>query len=147
VIRGARSSWLSQWQVRVAIGCLTLAVSGCGSAAPEMARVSGKVTIRGKPLTTGTITFVSTDNVRPNASSKIGTDGTFNLRTTLGEGAQPGEYRVVITDVNAGEVLDSAPKAPGKSKAAISSRYANPDTSNLNAVVKAGSNALSFDLK
>jgi hypothetical protein len=75
------------------IGCLLLAfaAAGCGSAA---GKVSGKVTIDGKPLPGGVITFVPTD---PNASPKaaeIDASGEFHdLEVAAGDVAISVENR------------------------------------------------------
>jgi hypothetical protein len=142
------ASCIGRWRAWVAFLCLACSLLGCGSTGPEMARVNGKVTRHGKPLTQGTITFVSTDDGRANASSAIGAEGAYDLKTNApGDGVQPGEYRVVVSDVNASEVLGSRPQAHAKSATALPSKYANPDTSNLSAVVKSGQNTIPFDLK
>jgi hypothetical protein len=70
---------------------MTVVASGCGEpATPERtteATVKGTVTVKGRPLTGGKVTFDSGGN-RPDAkdnTSPIGPDGTFSVKTLAGE--------------------------------------------------------------
>ena len=131
------------------IAALALVVAGCGSSGPEMASVYGTVTYQGKPLEKGTISFVSTDPERPNASGTIQPDGTYELQTREpDDGAQVGDYRVAVTDIDP-EVFNSAlPGEPVEApKSAIPEKYQNAQESGLTAKVESGSNNLDFDLK
>ena len=97
-----------------------------------MARVSGKITFEGKPVTEGNIAFVSTDPGRPNASSPIGPDGSYDLLTQeKGDGARVGDYRVSIIGRGRGQILDYIPKnnpvEPPKSSDPAT--FESPDTS------------------
>jgi hypothetical protein len=126
-----------------------LTVPACGPSGPEMARVRGKVTIKGGgPMTRGTVSFASTDPARANASSQVGADGTYDLQTREpGDGAQLGEYKVTVSDVETSQILDYIPKKPvAKPKALISSKYGSAETTPLSATVKRGSNTFDFEL-
>jgi hypothetical protein len=114
-----------------------------------MGRVRGTVTVKGQPLTKGTITFVATDEKRPNATSMIGSDGSYDLQTREpGDGAELGDYHVVVSDVANSEILDYIPKkAVAKKAALISPKYGSVDTSGLKATVAGGSNRKDFDLE
>src|SRR5437588_6653569 len=86
---------------------LALTAPGCRSEGPELARVRGKVTVKGQPLTRGTVTFAATDPNRLNASSQIGSDGSYDLQShEPGDGAELGEYVVTVSDVDVSKVLD-----------------------------------------
>ncbi len=77
-----------------------LAAVGCGSSGPTMGRVSGTVTYKGKPLEKGTVTFLSTDGERPNATGPIQA-GSYTLQTTEpGDGAVVGEYKIAVSDID-----------------------------------------------
>ncbi|QDV71939.1 hypothetical protein [Botrimarina mediterranea] len=65
----------------VVASCVVM--SGCGST-QELAPVRGKVTYKGKPLTTGVVMFQPLSG--PPARGRIQPDGTFELEM-LGEGA------------------------------------------------------------
>ena len=78
----------------VSVGCVLLC--GCGPKVPPTASVHGKVTIGGKPVTTGRITFYPENNVRP-AIGAIGTDGAYRLTTFhSNDGAILGKHVVTI---------------------------------------------------
>jgi hypothetical protein len=125
-----------------------LIVSACGPGGPEMAAVSGKVSYNGKPLTKGNVSFVSTDTRRPPASGPIGPDGSYSLQTADGRsGAQLGEYKVAITDIDPDAPNADIPGMPIKTKSDIPKKYADPDKSELKATVTGGSNSVNFDLK
>ncbi len=128
--------------------CLCLATFGCGSSGPEMARVRGTVTYQGKPMTKGTITFVSPDEKRPNATSAIGADGSFDLQTVEpGDGAQVGDYVVTVSGVGTDEILDYIPKTPVENKSPIPLKYQSADTSGLKQTVKSGRNSVEIKLE
>ena len=107
--------------------------------------------MKGQPLTQGNITFVPTDAKRSNATSLITSEGTYDLQTNEpGDGAEPGDYQVVVTDVANSEILDYIPKKKSdvsKHVAKISPKYASADGSGLKAKVVSGSNTFDFDLE
>jgi len=122
-------------------------VIGCGGGGgPEMAKVTGKVTYQGKPLTKGTISFISTDPNRANANSVIGPDGSYSLQTTNpGDGAVVGEYKIIVSDIDPNALNTPAPGEPvKKQERVIPEKYENPDASGLTRKVERGSN--SFDI-
>jgi hypothetical protein len=78
---------------------LMLAGSGCGSGAAKLYKVSGKVTLDGKPVSHATVEFEPVDPAggQKPASGQTGEDGTFTLTTnTSGDGAAAGKYKVAI---------------------------------------------------
>jgi hypothetical protein len=133
------------------IVCLFL--PACGDSGPTipMGTVSGKVSYQGKPLTSGTVTFVSTEDSRPNANGEISPDGTYNLHTqNQGSGAAVGDYNVMISSVDTKEYNTKLPgTAPleKKIKSTVPKKYDDPKTSGLKETVKSGSNTINFDLK
>jgi len=114
-----------------------------------MGRVSGKVTADGKPLEAGTVTFISTDGQRPNATGAIKSAGSYTLQTVEpGDGAVVGEYKVAITDVDSAALNTALPGAPViPPKSAIPKTYQDAGSSGLSAKVERGSNTHNFDLK
>jgi hypothetical protein len=92
------------------------------------ATVSGKVTMQGKPLDAGTLTFVSLDQKTPKVvSTTIAKGGTYSLKDL-----PPGKYAVAIAGEKAGIV-------PAK--------FATTDTSGLSYQAQAGSNQYDIELK
>ncbi|RCS47752.1 hypothetical protein DTL42_14645 [Bremerella cremea] len=119
---------------------LLIAAVGCGSAGPEMGDVKGTVTYKGKPLTTGTITFVPETDGLPNAFAEIQTDGTYVAQTRdFGNGVPVGKHRVMIIAVK-----DHGPEAPVE--AILPVKYSSDSQSGLKAEVSAGENIIDFPL-
>jgi hypothetical protein len=142
---------------RFCLSCFTvivcLIVPACGESDPTlpMGKVSGKVTYQGKPLTGGTVSFVSTETKRPNANGPISPDGTYNLHTqNFGSGAALGDYDVMISAVDPNEYNTPLPGTAAlekKTKTTIPKKYGDPKTSGLKETVKSGTNTFDFDLK
>jgi hypothetical protein len=139
---------------RMAAAALAVAVGGCStdSSSPmsSMPRreVSGKVTLNGQPLAVGKIQFVPVDpgtdkSPRLPASGAI-KDGTFTIPQE--EGPVPGKYHVSISSQPALEVTPD--KEPGSLSKPAPEKV--PDKYNrktgLEADIKDGENALTFDL-
>lgn len=136
-------------KLMVALALPTLVVGCGGSGGPEMARVSGKVTYQGKPLTKGTISFISVDPNGTNANSVIGPDGSYSLQTTNpNDGAVVGEYRVIVSDIDPNALNTPAPGEPvKKQERTIPEKYEKPDTSGLTKKVESGSNTFDIALE
>ncbi|QDV70001.1 hypothetical protein Poly24_37200 [Rosistilla carotiformis] len=139
------------WLDVCVVATCCFALVGCGpSGHPGLIPVSGKVTIDGEPLQTGTVEFIpdtSKGTTGQVAFGQIGADGTFQLRTfEPNDGVKPGSYKV---GVQAMEVVPFDPEAPEppSDKSLIPTRYADAITSGLTAEVKPESNdPLQFEL-
>ena len=140
--------------MRALINCLvvpSMAVlmcvsAGCGGGPdrPKTVAVTGKVTSKGQPVTSGTVAFVPTaaNGPRP-ASGEIDSSGNYKLMTfEPGDGALPGEYKVSISSFTG---ADPATKSEGKK--ALPDKYYRADTSGLTASIKPGDSAKVFDFK
>jgi len=125
-----------------------LVATGCGSSGPVMGRVSGEITYKGKPIEKGTITFISTDGVRPNATGMIDS-GTYAMTTTEpGDGVVVGEYKIAFSDINPEDYNTPLPGAPRKApKPGLPKKYLNADTSGLTFKVEPGSQTKNFELE
>lgn len=136
------------------------AVLGCGDPAPPpLAKVNGKVTYQGKPLTMGRVLFVpiapKQDGSREYpAGGSIGEDGNYELTTIeKGDGAAIGEHKVVVMAMTGGAAPsgfyngEAASKAkPAKLKSLIPEKYSSPDTTTLSYKVVAGANTFDIEL-
>src|SRR5690242_5652638 len=72
------------------------AAAGCGPSGPDIAHVSGRVTMDGKPLANATVVFIPEDG-RP-AGARTNAAGDYVLNFTEGRrGAIPGKNTVRIT--------------------------------------------------
>ena len=138
-----RPGW---YWVALLTGGTVLAASGCSNGSDEkLAPVSGKVTVDGKPLTTGSVSF------RPDASqgnmsqhqpnSAIDTEGNFELFVPPArKGAPLGWYKVVVTAYD-----DPWPGKPLKSF--IDMRYSDEKTTPLTIEVVEKPEPGCYDLK
>jgi len=117
-------------------------MAACGSSSRyETVPAKGTVTYKGQPLEKGQIQLLPDNG--PVAVGLI-EKGNFVVGTNAdGDGAPPGKYRVTVfsykeTKNRFGETT---------TKAAIPTRYANPDTSNLLVEIPAaGNEAIKVDL-
>lgn len=101
--------------------------------------VKGSVVLAdGKPLTEGEITFVPVKNTSHTATGKIGTDGTFTLKSgDLGDGAAEGEYKIKV------ESALTVPSADAKKKKFIVPvQFQDEDGSDIRITIKSGPNNL-----
>ncbi|HEV3236940.1 MAG TPA: hypothetical protein VGZ25_08120 [Gemmataceae bacterium] len=73
-----------------------LTAAGCGGSG-NVTKVEGIVTLDGKPLPGATVSFVPVKEGGKPAFGRTDNDGTFRLTTfRTDDGAQPGEYQVVV---------------------------------------------------
>jgi hypothetical protein len=117
---------------------LFAAVSGCGPTGERFLPVAGKVTLDGKPLPVGAVSF------RPDASKgnksmhiptgEINAQGNYVLETTGKKGAPPGWYKVLVfADAWAlKEVVSARPPTP---KWMMNLKYTEPTTTPLSVEV------------
>jgi hypothetical protein len=79
---------------------------GCGPSGPRLEPVSGKVTLDGAPLKSGTVTLVADESKGTkqvgSSSGAIGSDGTYRITTDGKDGAPPGWYKVVVITMGPG---------------------------------------------
>jgi hypothetical protein len=116
------------------------ALCGCGGAYP--ASVRGVVTLDGKTLHTGTVTFHPVAG-GPAAYGGIQADGTYQIATGASKGLPPGEYIVTVV----------ATELPGNDRAGVAvgklitpPRYGTMQQSNLRKTVQPGANDIPLDL-
>lgn len=147
------------------LGCLVcLMLGGCGRGL-SLGKVSGRVTVAGKPVTSGTIMFHPESENAPAAVGAIGPDGTYTLTTVkAGDGAVVGSHRVTIqaTTVGEGSLVEAKSLeqemelarmppgrkvlVPGKVTWVVPEKYSQLQTSTLAAKVESGSNKLDFEV-
>jgi hypothetical protein len=120
---------------RIAPGLLALAAfAACGypGQGEKLVPVAGRVTVDGRPLTFGAVSF-RPDPSRGNASrhhptGTIDADGRFELYTTGEKGAPPGWYKVLVfaDDNQAG-----GPVHPAPPRWAVAAKYTGEQTTDL----------------
>jgi hypothetical protein len=129
--------------VRRAAGpaCLLLLV-GCSNT-PPMGQVSGKITVKGKPVGYGSVMFVPAAG--PVASGTLDPSGAYTLTTFKpNDGALVGDHKVVVEAYTITKSRD--PSMDDQANPASNKKYYNVATTPLTATVKEGPNALDFDL-
>ncbi|MEA1951635.1 MAG: hypothetical protein U9N87_09630 [Planctomycetota bacterium] len=70
----------------------------CGCGGDGRLPVSGNITLDGKPLELGAITFVPSGDKKANSSGTTVTEGKYSLPS--GKGLMAGKYRVSITPIH-----------------------------------------------
>jgi hypothetical protein len=124
------------------------ALAGCGGGGS----VSGKVTLDGEPLPSGTVTFHPV-GPGPAAIGTIGSGGRYELAIGGDRTVPPGDYLVTVDATEA--VTSEPPAAPGKGpppppkppRRLTPARYADKDTTDLRFTLKPGSNTIDLRLK
>jgi hypothetical protein len=126
---------------------LALACASCGNK-NNMYPVSGKVTCKGSPASGATVFFARPGGDRMNdhlMMGIVGDDGSFEMVCgSLGKGAPPGEYDVLIEWKQG---IEQNKGRPQRGPDLLQGRYADPKNPRFRVVVKAERNTLApFDL-
>ncbi|MGP0069255.1 MAG: hypothetical protein ACLQGP_37350 [Isosphaeraceae bacterium] len=158
----------NQWRmIAIALSAATaVVIQGCSSddsGLDKRYKVSGKVTYGGSPVAKGTIAFEPSNPPPPKGRFASGyiENGYYTLTTSIdGDGALPGEYKVVISSSTAdmtglakekGGLVHQGDKDFQKivkdSKSMVPIKYSKSETSGLTKKVEATSNSFDFDLK
>jgi hypothetical protein len=165
-----RKEWMAMGAARRAILFLGIAgfaaMVGCDSEIKyEHAKVHGKVTYKGKPVTFGSVLFMPVEApkegiIQP-ASGTISPEGTYELTSQSTAGAILGEHKVVVIAVEGGKLAPPTaatkeglqaptPAVKGSKelqlKSAVPKKYADPSTTTLTRKVVAGDNAIDIEL-
>jgi len=140
-------------------GALAVGAAGCGKS-DKLYPVSGKVTLKGAPLTAGVVNFVpdaAKGNKTPHGpTGTIGSDGSFSLTSEGKTGAPLGWYKATIfTDVpGMGGMSPTVPSTPGaptplapKSAVQIDPKYKDASNTPLSFEVVATPSAGQYDIK
>jgi hypothetical protein len=112
-------------------------LSGCGR---HESAITGKVTVDGKLLTSGTVAFYPKSGGAA-AYGSIQADGTYKIVTGGADGLAAGDYVVTV-------VATTGPQ-PGFpfGKKLTADRYGKVETSDLNFSVKPGSHQIDLELR
>jgi hypothetical protein len=121
-----------------------LSASGCGTEGPELVPVVGTVKLDGKPASEGAVTYRHASTGAFEASGLIQPDGTYKLMQKDREGAQVGQYRVVV-------FVRKTPRTPtgemaGLPAIIVNQKFTNPKTTPLSVEVKKDAPAGHYDL-
>jgi hypothetical protein len=131
-------------------------LAGCGSGRPTPVRVTGRVTLNGRPVDAASVTLMPERGGRP-ASGTTDSAGGFTLSTfAVGDGALPGDYAVTVTKfaLRAGAVVPATEVSgdglmgamPEIGNSMLPEIYGNPATSGLRISVTKGMPAVELVL-
>ncbi len=123
-----------------------LLVAGCSSAPddrPELAEVTGVVTLDGKPVPKASVAFSPTNGMR-GASGQTNEAGEFELSYAACMGAPLGEHTVEISTRR--EIQDEFGGVAGMEPETIPAQYRGNDTTLTATVTADGENHFVFDL-
>jgi hypothetical protein len=146
-------TWLVRGMAGLGAALLLGAAVGCQNATENFLPVAGKVTLEGKPLQVGTVSFRA-DTSKGNKTmhvpnAEIDSQGNYELVTQGKKGAPPGWYKVVVF-ANAHDLVAlSAPPTtarPAAPKWMMHVKYTDPSTTPLAIEVVATPSAGAYDL-
>ena len=126
-------------------------VLGCGSSGPELAGVTGTVTLDGEPLPNAVVTFIPEASATPGdkslrmATATTDDGGWYRMQfSTARTGVQPGKYKVAISTFRSAEENDEGAMDPGAPES-VPDVYNRKTT--LTADVPSGGGTFDFELK
>jgi len=122
-----------------------LALCGCGSAGPDVSKVSGTVTFKGQPVRDGIVSFMSDSGF--GTSALLGEDGSYQLRSQHGKGIPSGIYKVTVSPMSE-DVAESKSRSYRVAKRDdIPSKYQDFETSALELRVEEGPQVFDIQMK
>ncbi len=123
----------------VVLGAALWFLAGCSG--NPVGTVSGKVTYKGKAVTTGTVNFINPTTGTAADPARLDASGAFKLSNPLGAGT----YKVYL------QPPQPEPVAPGKKVVmepfSVPQKFQNPQTTTLSFEVKVGDNDFPIELK
>lgn len=133
-----RSAASIRWVPLVLIALVGTAIIGCGSSGPEMAPVTGVVTLDGAPVADAAVMFMPEGGGRP-ATGVTDAEGKFALETAEpGDGALIGKHKVTVTGVKVTGMQATEDGLSGvvdpsqiKEEWFVPQKYSKPETSGL----------------
>jgi hypothetical protein len=128
---------------RLAVIAALVSISGCGG--PYDAKLRGQVTLDGKAVPRGTVSFAPIGG-GPIAYSRIDTDGSYSAQTGREVGLPAGDY-VVTVIANELPTVETPPGVPPPDGKPITPEwYRSKETSGLKFTVKRGKNEFNLEL-
>ncbi len=122
--------------VLLSVACIT----GCGGA-QGMGSISGKVTLKGEPVTTGRIGFLSKETGK-GAAGDISSTGEFEINSSL----PAGTYTVTVNPPSPKPPQEGEPVTKPPNPKGFPKKFRSSETSDLKVEVKSGSNQLEIDM-
>ena len=127
-------------------GCCLLQ-SGCGHSEREMATVSGKVSLNGRPAIAGRIIFAHVEG--PSAVAEIQPDGTYSVKAAVGQTKVTIDHHEKSKPVASGPepMMRARMKGLTQGDSLVPERYTDARTSGLALDVKSGTNNFDIEMK
>jgi hypothetical protein len=127
-------------RIWLAVGLTGLLAAGCwNSVPPGRVTAHGVISVEGKPLPDGEISFEPVEDGIGGGVTRIESGGQFSLFL------RPGTYRVGIVSVEGG-VGPGGVSAADPAKLRVSASYAKPEASGLEYTIDASNRRLTIDL-
>jgi len=123
--------------------CFVLVLAGCGG---HESTASGTVTLDGKPLGHGTVTFHPQADGTPGYGA-IGPEGQYTVQTGNREGLTAGDYVITVVALEPSVEPSSSMGMPSPGKPLTPRCYASVDSSDLRRTVEPGPNRLDLQLR
>jgi glycine/D-amino acid oxidase-like deaminating enzyme len=137
-------SCIKKW---AAVVSMAVVLSGCGGRREKLCPIAGRVTLQGKPISTGMIRFSSTQ-APIDMLANLGPDGTYEITRGQGPGLPEGTYRVAIMPSMGNRPIgDFTQNKAATPNPDIPNKYRDLSTSGLTFVVKPGSNTFDVDMR
>lgn len=130
-------------RARVAAALAALTLAGCGGTYDST--VAGVVSVDGKPLSVGLVTF-DPQETGSSAYGVIDADGMYTVHTGRKEGLAAGDYGVSVTAYEPSGSPGPQGGPPPMGKALVAERYRSPTTSGLKFTVTPGDNRIDLKL-
>jgi hypothetical protein len=126
---------------------LAMGFAGCGDSntagALKVYPVKGQVLLPdGKPLTSGQVVLVSNEKATE-FMGQVGSDGHFEIKTSYGDGAPEGTYKVRIEFNDPSQAaVKGRPSRRNVANLPFGTKFTDESTSDLNVTIKPGDNVL-----
>jgi hypothetical protein len=128
---------------RYCLVVLLAVAAGCKPSGPPLAPVQGKVTVDGQSVTSGQVSYLTTDatNTAGLSAGKIDSNGEYTIYTSGQSGAPLGKYKVTVTPS-----MVPTQGATGMPSTPINAQYQDQSRTPLTKEVVANAAAGAYDL-
>jgi hypothetical protein len=146
-VRSSGRAWFDKCAALFVAALFLASLNGCGNG---LARVSGQVSLDGRPLRSGsdtrvTVKFQPASGTGPSGVGLVDENGNYSLSTGSQNGLPPGDYVVACS---ASQLVKAAGSNVAQGARRITDpKYDNPTTSGLKFTVQPGKNELNIPLQ
>jgi hypothetical protein len=135
------------WRTPVYLPMMLLLVAGCGGDGATRGAVSGKITLDGKPLASGSILFTPIQGTRGTATGGIIKNGAYQISASTGPAIGWNRVKIRATR-NTGKMVPKPFSPPGQMVEEVAEAVAPKFNSDsvLKVDVKPGENTADFEV-